>query len=292
MTGGKALPADINPQSAPGSAGNSGDSSDSGSSGDVSRADGLGTGLPRPFFADQPADVPQSFGPGQPGVPGPPYGQPTFGGPRYGWPGQAPGQAAGQAPGQAPAQNGYGQQGNQQGNQPGGWPPFGRAPQRQQPPRQASQGGASQRPMRPPERELRQRAIASLVFGAIGLVALLGLGTDLHKGVYLLIFSAAVGLSGCIIGISAVMKARRTSTYRPRGAVGGIVLGALATLISVPILAVYLIFPTQVNSYVNCLSQAQNSSDQSACMSKFYKSIHLGASASPNAVPTVVVRHR
>jgi hypothetical protein len=162
----------------------------------------------------------------------------------------------------------------------------GRAPQRQRPPRQANQAAAAQQAMRPPDRELRQRAIASLVFGAIGLVALLGLGTDLHKGVYLLIFSAVVGLSGCIIGITAVVKARKTSTYRPRGAVAGIVLGALASLISIPILAVYLAFPTQVSNYVNCLRQAQNSSDQSACMSKFYKSIHLGTSAPPTVAPT------
>jgi hypothetical protein len=108
-------------------------------------------------------------------------------------------------------------------------------------------------------------------------VALLGLGTDLHKGVYVLIFSAVVGIAAIVIGISALVKARSTGSYRPRFAVGGIVFGALATLISVPILATYLAFPTQVNNYVNCLRQAQNSSDQRACMTKFYKDIHVGA---------------
>lgn len=106
---------------------------------------------------------------------------------------------------------------------------------------------------------------------------MLGLGTDLHKGVYVLIFSAAVGVAAIVIGISALVKARRSGSYRPRFAVGGIVLGALAALISVPILATYLAFPTQVNNYVNCLRQAQNSSDQRACMTKFYKDIHVGA---------------
>lgn len=136
-----------------------------------------------------------------------------------------------------------------------------------------------QRPQKPPERELRQRAIAALVFGAVGLVALLGLGTDLKKGVYLLIFSAAVGLAGCVIGITAVVKARKTGSYRPRGAVGGIILGALAALISLPILVTYLAFPTQVNNYVNCLSQAQTSQAEHACMTRFYHAIHLDAQA-------------
>ncbi len=119
------------------------------------------------------------------------------------------------------------------------------------------------------------------MFGAVSLIALLGLGTDLHKGVYLLIFSAVVGISGCVIGITALVKARKTGTYRPRGAIGGIVLGALATLISVPILAIYLAFPTQVDNYINCLRQAQSSADERSCMTKFYKSIHLGG---PGAV--------
>jgi hypothetical protein len=42
-------------------------------------------------------------------------------------------------------------------------------------------------------------------------------------------------------------------------------------------LATYLAFPTQVSNYVDCLRQAQNSSDQRSCMTKFYKSIHVGA---------------
>lgn len=204
---------------------------------------------PRPFFADQPDSPPSG------GIPGRPYGQPIEPVPRLGWPAQNQGQ------------NGYGQQGNQKV----GWRPPAPAPRRPAP----------QRPTKPPERELRQRAIASLVFGAVSLLALLGLGTDLHRGVYLLIFSALVGVAACVIGITALRKARKTGSYRPRGAIGGIVLGALATLISVPILATYLAFPTQVNDYVNCLRQAQNSSNQRACMTKFYKSIHLGATQQP-----------
>lgn len=120
---------------------------------------------------------------------------------------------------------------------------------------------------------MRQRAIASAVFGVIALVALLGLGSDLHKGVYLLIFSAAVGIAGLVIGITALVKARKTGSYRPRFAVAGIVFSALATLIAVPTLVLYLAFP----NYINCQQQAQSSSDHRACITKFYKSIHVGA---------------
>lgn len=179
-----------------------------------------------------------------------------------------------------------------------GQPPLGQPPlaaQSGQPPRTPEPGqrppalgqprpraGRAQ-PTRAPDKELRQRAIASLVLGALALVALLGLSGDLHRGIYLLMFSAVIGLGSCVIGITAVRKARKTGSFRPRGAVGGIVLGTLAALVSIPILVTYLAYPTQVTNYVNCLSQAQTSSAQQACMNRFYKSIHLGSPASAPA---------
>jgi hypothetical protein len=55
------------------------------------------------------------------------------------------------------------------------------------------------------------------------------------------------------------------------------VLGALAAVLSIPILATYLAFPHQVDNYVKCLNQNQGSGSEQSCMNKFYKSIHLGA---------------
>jgi hypothetical protein len=245
-----------------------------------------GPGQPRPFFADPsvgttaPAPGNPDYA-GQPGESGPPgdqgsfgqapaggplYGQPRLGGPQYGQPGLVD-RPADRPPDNAPRLP-----------PPGGWPPppgqrQGSPPRPARPPRQ--------RPSKPPSRELKQRAIASLVFGAVGLIALFGLGTDLHKGVYLLAFSAAVGLAGGIIGITALVSARNASTYRPRGAIAGIVLGAFAVVVSLPILVTYLVFPTQLTNYVNCLNQAPPSSNvQHTCMTKFYKSIHLDTSLS------------
>ncbi|HEX5188712.1 MAG TPA: hypothetical protein VFW16_04180 [Streptosporangiaceae bacterium] len=148
-----------------------------------------------------------------------------------------------------------------------------------------------QRPTRQPDRELRQRAIASVVLSALALVALFGLGGDLHRGVYLLIFSAVVGLGSCVIGITAVLKARKTGCYRPRFAVVGIMLGALAAVLSIPIIATYLAFPRQVDNYINCLNQSQSSGGEQSCMDKFYKSIRLGAPGAAGHV-TVEIKAR
>jgi len=119
----------------------------------------------------------------------------------------------------------------------------------------------------------------------LALVALFFLGGDRRHGVYLLIFSTAIGVGACVIGITAVLKARKTGTYRPRGSVLGIVIGALATVVSIPILVLYLTYPHQVDNYINCLNQSQN---QQSCMDKFYKSIQPGAarvSRPDNRVP-------
>ena len=257
-------------------------------------------GLPRLFFADPPApgqsaanqaapqatasqptssqsaapqpeapqqEAPQQQAPQQAGLRHPPDQQSALDHPQQPW-------------GQPPADT--------QSGRPGfGQPPPGQQPSQAQPARQPPAPGqprqlrqARPQPTRAPDKELRQRAIASLVLGALALVALLGLSGDLRRGVYLLLFSTVIGIGACVIGITALRKARKTGTFRPRGAVGGIILGALAALVSIPIIVTYLAYPTQVTKYVNCLSQAQTSSAQKACMNQFYKAIHLGSSAS------------
>ncbi len=222
-------------------------------------------GLPRLFFAESPDEQPppaQQWGPPEPpndGQPwGPPSGQPI---PPSGQPIQPSGQPS-QPPGQP----------SQPPGQPWGAarPPGVAAPQQS--------GEPSQRRTRPPDRELRHRAIAALILGMLSVIAfLLGARALAHRGVLLLIFSAVVGIAACVIGITALVKARRTGSYRPRGAFGGIVLGVLAALISLPTLALYLAFPTQVNNYVTCVSTAQTTAQQQACQKHFYKSVHLGA---------------
>jgi hypothetical protein len=264
MTGGTALPADTDPTQLPGTPDQPADVS--GLAG-ASEPPGGGPGQPRLFFAESPEQAADAQSPVQP----PSYQQ-----------AQAPQAPSQQAPSQqaqfqpeTAAQPSAAQPYYQQ--PPAQQPPFSQQqPYSQQQPPPARQVQARQRPTRRPDRELRQRAIASLVLGILALIAMFGLGADLSRGVFVLIFSAVVGIGSCVIGITAILKARKTGTLRPGGAVGGIVFGALATVISVPILAIYLAYPGALNNYVNCLSQAQNSSQQHACVSKFYRSTHIG----------------
>lgn len=114
------------------------------------------------------------------------------------------------------------------------------------------------------------------MLGALAIVALLSFSGDLRRGVYVLGFSALIGTAALVIGITALRKARRTDVYRPRGAIGAIFLGAMAMLLTMPVLATYALFPAQVGNYLRCLSQAQSSSAQQACVNQFVKSINSG----------------
>jgi hypothetical protein len=236
----------------PGHAGGPGGAAQATGPGSADRESGALPGLPRLFFADEPDQLQQ-----RQGFTDRPYGQPV-----------SPLQRAGSGSPASPGQPG----GPGNPERPGQARALARSAQRPTRPRPTRP-----RPTRPPDRELRQRAIASLVLGALSLVALFGLRGDHRRFVYLLIFSAVIGAAAAAIGISAVLKARRTSSYRPRGAVGGIVLGALAAVLSIPILALYLAFSHQVDNYLTCINQAQSSGSQRSCMDRFYRSIHMGS---------------
>jgi predicted PurR-regulated permease PerM len=120
---------------------------------------------------------------------------------------------------------------------------------------------------------MRQRAIAALILGVLSLLALLGVGSNFHRGIYLVIFAFVVGISACWFGITAMRKARLSVTMRPRGAVAGIVLGIIGALLSAVLLIAFAAFWQQLNSFSQCLNQANTPSAQQACISQLHRSV-------------------
>lgn len=298
MTGGTALPADVNPPPPLGASDQPSRTGQPGASGQPPGQQPAGKlpGLPRLFFADNELD-PQASG--QPGAGSAVQGEPGQGQPVQGEPGQGQ-PVQGQPVQDQPVQDQPGQdqpvkpsrygapvqpsrlafRGDRQGQWQAGQ---GLAPG------QARQGSSAGRPgpgpgrparagrTKPPERELRQRGMATLIFGVMSLVAILfGIGPDPRRGVYLVIFSSLVGIAAIVIGVSAIVKARKTGSYRPRGVIGGIGLGVLATVFSLMFGVLYLAFPSQMRTYVNCIDQAQTTSQKQACLNQLEKSIRAG----------------
>jgi hypothetical protein len=129
------------------------------------------------------------------------------------------------------------------------------------------------RPLRPPEPAMRQRAVAAIVLGLLSLLALLGVGSNFHRGIYLVIFSLLVGLSACWFGLTAVRRARRSETMRPRGAIAGTVLGIIAAALSTFLLIAFAAFWPQLNTFSQCLSAANTPSAQEACLNQLHRSV-------------------
>jgi len=121
---------------------------------------------------------------------------------------------------------------------------------------------------------VRQRAMVALLLGVLSVFALLGLGSNFHRGVYLVIFSLAVGGGGCWFGVTALRQARRAASWRPRGAIFGTVFGALGSLLSVILLIVFAVFWTQLTQYSRCLAGANTLSAQQACQNQLNKSVN------------------
>src|ERR1700726_3896160 len=145
-------------------------------------------------------------------------------------------------------------------------PPGGPGPQpRGMPP--------ARRQLPPPDSALRQRALAALTLGLLSLIGLmLGLG-NLHRGIYVAILTLAFAVTAIWLGVTSSKKARRSGTTRPRGAVGGVVLGGLGLAFSALWLLVLAVVWPQLNAYYNCLSGANTVTPNQACHNQCTNSV-------------------
>jgi hypothetical protein len=120
---------------------------------------------------------------------------------------------------------------------------------------------------------LRQRALAAVTLGVLGLLGLaLGLG-HLHRGIYVAVLTLLFGATAIWLGAGANRGARRSGTARPRGARAGVVLGGLVLAFSAFWLAILAVFWPQLNTYYNCLGGANTVAAQQACHSQFTNSV-------------------
>jgi len=144
-------------------------------------------------------------------------------------------------------------------------PPGGRgAPQR---------GLLPPRQLPPPDPSLRQRALAALALGVLSLLGLaLGLG-NLRRGVFVAVLTLLFAVIAIWLGATANRQARRSGTARPRGAVGGIVLGGFGLAFSVLWLLVLAVFWPQLSAYYNCMNSANTVAAQQVCHAQFTDSV-------------------
>jgi hypothetical protein len=129
------------------------------------------------------------------------------------------------------------------------------------------------RQLPPPDPASRQRGLAALVLGGLSLLGLaLGLG-NVHRGVYVAVLTLLLAVTAIWLGAGAGRRARRSGTARPRGAVGGIVLGAFGLAVSAMWLLVLAVFWPQLDTYYNCMAGANTVTAQQACHNQLSNSV-------------------
>jgi ABC-type amino acid transport system permease subunit len=109
----------------------------------------------------------------------------------------------------------------------------------------------------------------------MSVIALPAIGYNFHRGIYLLIFALVVGIVACWFGITAMQRARRAGTMRPRGAVAGIVIGVIGALVSMLLLVGIVAFWPQFNDFSRCMQSANTPSAQQACQDQLNRSVGI-----------------
>jgi predicted neutral ceramidase superfamily lipid hydrolase len=122
---------------------------------------------------------------------------------------------------------------------------------------------------------VRQRALAAFLLGGLSvLAALLGIGSNPRRGIYLVFFALAVGVAACWLAITAMAQARHAASMRPRGAVFATVLGAMGSLLSVILLIAFAVFWQQLTTFSECISSANTLTAQQACLNQVHRSLN------------------
>ncbi len=122
---------------------------------------------------------------------------------------------------------------------------------------------------------MRHRGIAALILGVLSVLSLLGIGTNFHRGIILIVFALLVGLIACWFGVTAIRRARQAFTMRPGGAIAGTVLGGLGALFGALFLAYFAAFWPQLNAFSRCYNAANTPSAQQACLNQLHRTVRI-----------------
>jgi hypothetical protein len=129
------------------------------------------------------------------------------------------------------------------------------------------------RPPRPPtDPVLQQRVWAALVLALISLFAMMMIG-NVRRGVYVVAVALVIAAIALWLAITAMSRARRGGSGRPRAAVLATVLGAVGFVFSAFVLVGFVMFWPQLMQYSSCMSGANTVAVQQACKQQLNQSV-------------------
>jgi hypothetical protein len=127
-------------------------------------------------------------------------------------------------------------------------------------------------PQPPAEPRLQQNAFAGLILALLSLIAMLFIG-NLNRGATVAAVALAVAVVALLLLIPALRAAKRAGAQRPRGAMGGLILGLAGAVFSGMALIGFTAFGTQIDQYASCVNAASTSAARTACQTELENSI-------------------
>jgi hypothetical protein len=120
---------------------------------------------------------------------------------------------------------------------------------------------------------LQQRAFAALILALISLVGLLMVNDNIRSGVVVLAVTLVIGAAGLWLATTAMSRAAKAGTARPRSSVLATVLAAAGAGLSALVLLVFALFWPQISQYSNCMAGANTIIAQNACHKQLTNSL-------------------
>lgn len=151
--------------------------------------------------------------------------------------------------------------------------------QQEQPPPPAPRGPGAPgryglRPPGPPaDPALQQRAWAALILAFCSLFSMLMIG-NVRRGVYVVAVALVIAVIALWLALSAMSRARRGGSGRPRGVVVATVLGGIGFVFSAVVMAGFVMFWPQLTRYSNCLNGANTVASQQACQRQLNNAVN------------------
>ena len=123
-------------------------------------------------------------------------------------------------------------------------------------------------PLRPAAAANQQRALAALLVALLSLGGFAVFNLGQRHGMLLIGYALLASVTALWLGLTALSRARRDQTARPRGALPAAVIAALGIGLSTLLLLAFALFGRQLAGYRECLTGASTISAQQSCYSQ------------------------
>ena len=121
----------------------------------------------------------------------------------------------------------------------------------------------------PAEPALQHRALAALCVALLSLVGFLGLNIEVRRGIVIVIYALLAGAIALWLALTAMRRAGRARTARPRGAVAATVIAGVGIGLAAVMLVAFGLFGHELAQYGQCMSGANTLAAQQSCYDSF-----------------------